>query len=146
MLDQKEVTVNFSSGPKQYVIQQLPATRCMQVGIYMMQIVSGAAKGVGFTTSDRLEETPLNIAGIFSGMVDKLCVDASPAFIKRLVMESVITPKMVDDVFESSFSGELDALITLVEKIIEHNNLKEALKKRVEAITSNLLSDGKGAK
>jgi len=145
MLDQKEITVHFSGEPKQFVIQQLPSSRGMQVHFTLMQIVAGAADGVGFTTSNDLLDTPVNIGAVLAGMVKRLDPVASPTFIKRVILESVITPKLKDDDFESQFSGEYDALFELFEKIIEHNNFVEALKKRLEAAISSWQSGGEGS-
>jgi hypothetical protein len=130
MLDQRDVTINGT----QYVIQQLPSSRGMQVAIILAKIASGAAKGIG--AAESIEDIPINIGGIIDGVVERLDAEASPAFIKRLVMDSVVRPEMTSESFEAQFSGNYDELWELVAKIIEHNKLLEVLKKKA--------SDGMG--
>jgi hypothetical protein len=125
MLDQKEITVTG----KQYVIQQLPSSRGMQVSIQIAQILSGAAQGIG--TSENIEDMPINIGGVIDGIVRRLDAEATPAFIKRLVMESVVRPELTSDGYEAEFSGNYDSLWDLVAKIIEHNKLIDVLKKKL---------------
>lgn len=135
MLDQKEITV----ADKQYIIQQLPSSRGMQVAIQIARIISGASKGVG--AADSLENIPINVGGIVAGIIEQLDPDQTPALIKRLVMESVIQPEMTPEKFEAEFSGEFDALWDLVGKIIEHNRFVDVIKKKAGAIMSQLFSE-----
>ena len=130
MLDQKEITVIG----KQYVIQQLPSSRGIQVAVQIAQIAAGAAQGIG--SAENIEDIQFNIGGIIDGMVRRLDAEATPAFIKRLVIESMVSPEMTPDNYEAEFSGNYDALWDLVAKIIEHNKLIDVLKKK--------LSDGMG--
>jgi hypothetical protein len=141
MLEQKEITLPFTKGGQQFVIQQLPSSRGMQVATYLIQLFAGVAEGVGFTTANNLLLAPINPAAIIAGVIKRLHVDGTPSFIKRLVLESVISPALTEDTYESTFSGEYDALLTLVERIVEHNKYVEALKKRLAVIISLLSSD-----
>ena len=135
MLDQREVTI---SG-KQYIIQQLPSSRGIQVAVQIAQIAAGAAQGIG--TAENIEEIPLNIGGIIDGTVRRLDAEATPAFIKRLVIESVVRPELTSDGYEAEFSGNYDALWDLVAKIIEHNKLLDVLKKKLSVGMAQLLSE-----
>jgi len=135
MLDQKEITI----GAKQYIIQQLPSSRGIQVAVQIAQIAAGAAQGIG--TAENIEEIPLNIGGIIDGIVRRLDAEATPAFIKRLVIESVVRPELTSDGYEAEFSGNYDALWDLVAKIIEHNKLLDVLKKKLSVGMAQLLSE-----
>ena len=135
MLDQKEITVCG----KQYVIQQLPSSRGIQVAVQIAQIAAGAAQGIG--TSENIEDMPINIGGIIDGIVRRLDAEATPAFIKRLVVESVARPELTSEGYEAEFSGNYDALWELVAKIIEHNKLLDVLKKKLSEGMGQLLSE-----
>lgn len=136
MLDQKEIALDG----KTYVIQQLPASRGMKAAIAIAHIFSGASKGFGFANGPNIEDTPINIAAVVSGIVDNMDVEATPAFVKTLVIDSVIRPEIKSDDFEREFSGEYDRLWGLVAAIIEHNRLIEALKKRLSPLIDQLFS------
>ena len=129
-LDQKSVTI----GSKEYVIQQLPSSFGLQVVAHLGHIAAGMGRGVGEVPAGLgYDQTPINVGGVISGLLDRLDEEATPAFVKRLVLESVV-PKMSPDDYESRFAGNYDELWELVEKIIEYNGFMEVLKKRLGGI------------
>lgn len=140
-MEQKEISVLG----KQWVIQQLPAEKGMKVVVQIAHIIAGVSKGVGFAKIDDIGDTPINIAGVIAGVLERLDADASPAFVKRIVLDSVIMPqdkRLTADDFDFIFAGQYDALWELVAKIIELNKFDEVLKKRFKPIIQQLFSDG----
>lgn len=126
------------------MIQQLPSSQGLQVVAYIARVISGAGQGIGETpTRLDFDQTPFNIGGVMSGMLDRLDEEATPSFIKKLVLSSVV-PEMSAVEYENNFAGNYDELWELVDKIIEHNGFVEVLKKRLSAIMEMLSAEEAG--
>lgn len=137
MLDQKTLTI----GGKECVIQQLPSSLGLQVVAHICHIAAGMSKGVGEVPIGLgYDQTPINIGGVISGLLDRLDEEATPAFIKRLVRESVM-PEMSPDDYESRFAGNYDELWELVQRIIEYNGFIDVLKKRLGGIMGQFFAE-----
>lgn len=129
MLDQK----TFSLGDQEFTIQQLPTTKGIKVAVYLTKAMSGMSEGVGDSPEDVMS-TKFNIGVMISGIIDKLDVEGTPQFIKSLILDSVVVPKMDSDLYEGMFSGDYQLLFDLLENIIDHNKYGDLLKKKTASI------------
>lgn len=140
----KQQIVSFEDD--EFVIQQLPADQAIAVGITISKIVSGASAGFGELYSDDILDTPINPAMIISGVISKLDAKETPAFIRKLVMDSLVKPdEFTADQYNARFAGKLDDLFVLVEEIIKLNNYVDLLKKRILAPLKQFFSVNKEA-
>jgi hypothetical protein len=137
MLEPREVTVLGNL----LTIQTLPSSQGLEAVIKIGHIIAGAADGFGF--SDDVMDMPTNIAAAVAGVLRNMDAKETPAFIKRLVIDSVPNGKLTSEQYEVMFAGQYDALWELVEKIIEHNRFGDALKKRLSPLFQELFFDGK---
>lgn len=145
MLEQKTVQI----GDTEFVIQQLPATRGMEVGIHLVQIIMGATEGIeSVREGQEILDAEYNPAKMASGLMGKIDEQGTPAFIKRLIQESMIRPDTTDgfsDWYEAHFSANFDELFDLVTVIIEHNGYVVMLKKKFQEVMEIFsLEDGEG--
>lgn len=143
MLKQKE----YKIGDTEYVIQQFPATRGLEIGIHLIKIAMGAAEGVGNIEGEQdFLDSEYSPAKMVSGVIDRIDEKGTPAFIKQMIQESLIRPEPGDsfsDWYESKFSANLEGLYALMEAIIDHNNYLDVIKKKVSQIML-LSSSGNG--
>jgi len=131
MLDQKEITV----GKTGYTLQQLNTTSCLEIGISMIQIIAGAAEGFGdVPAGGGFLDIWVNPGKLSAGLMNKLDVTGTPQLIKRMVRESLMAPEFTEEWYEAEFSGELDNLFMLIEKIVELNRYPDLVKKRLPEI------------
>jgi hypothetical protein len=127
MLDQKQVT----AGGTVYTIQTLPTSLALQAVAKIGHLIAGMSEGFGFT-AEGVETMPINYAAVVAGVLKRVDSEQTPAFIKKLVLDSVM-PKMPSDVYESVFAGNFEALWELIEAIIDHNHFVEAIKKKTRS-------------
>lgn len=144
MLEQKDIKI----GETDFVIQQLPATRGLEVGIHLVQIIMGAAEGIdNIKDGESFLDSEYNPAKMAHGLMGKIDEKGTPAFIKQLIQESMIRPDVgagFSEWYEVQFAANFDELFDLVAVIIEHNNYVDMLKKKFQAITDIFsLDDGK---
>lgn len=141
MLEQKD----FKYGDSNYVIQQLPATRGMEVGIHLLHVIMGASDGFGdIREGQDFLDAEYNPAKIASGLMSKIHERDTPTFIKTIVRESLIVPDPGDtfsDWYEQHFSANYDELLSLLTAIIEHNGYVDLVKKRLVEVMGILSSD-----
>lgn len=148
MIDQTTVKLGGEGRETEYVIQRLPATRGMEVGIHLMQIVMGAAEGVGnIREGEDFLDAEYNPAQMAAGLMKRIDEKGSPAFIKTLIRESLVFPdpgETFDEWFENHFSGNYDEIFNLLSEIISHNGYVDLVKKRMEEVMGIFsASDGK---
>ncbi len=121
-------------GDTEYVIQQLPCTRGLEVGIHLVKIIMGAADGVdGVTGEKSLLDTELNPAKMAAGLFKKIDEKGTPAFIKNLIQESLVRPDPGDgfnDWYETQFAANYEELYDLLAAIIDHNGYIDLIKKK----------------
>jgi hypothetical protein len=129
MISQKTLTIN----KKPFVIQALPASKGFEAAIVLAHIVAGAANGIGSHKRDFFD-TDFNIGRIVAGLFDRLDAEGTPAFIKDIVLLSVITPDLDGDSYEDEFAAEYETLVDLVTAILEHNKLFDVIKKKAAAV------------
>jgi len=143
MLEQKTVQI----GDTEFVIQQLPATRGMEVGIHITKIIMGAADGIdSIKDSDQILDAEYNPAKMVQGLMGQIDERGTPAFVKQLIQESMIRPDVssgFSDWYESHFSANFDDLYELVSAIIEHNGYADMVKKKLQGIM-DMFSEGDG--
>lgn len=146
MLEQKVLKI----GETDFVIQQLPATRGMEVGIHLMQIIAGAAEGMGDTKEgDDFLDTEYNPAKMATGLMNKIDEKGTPAFIKTLIKESLIQPdpsEAFNDWYEAHYSANYDELFDMVAAIIDHNRYADMIKKKFQGVMDMFSSDDGKAK
>lgn len=133
MLEQKEVTVH---GEK-FLIQTLPASKGLEAAVIFSQIMSGMADGIGETKGDFFD-TSINFGAIAAGIFKRLHHEKTPAFIKGLITQSVISPSLDGDLYEIKFAGKYEMMCDLVVEILEHNNFIDLVKKKVSQIMAIL--------
>jgi Phage tail assembly chaperone protein, TAC len=139
MRSQREETI----AGRRYVLQQLSATDGMVALVYISKVFAGASEGVGFSTAKEMWDTPINPAGVLAGMVKALSVDGSPAFVKKLVLDSCVVPDFrggKEQQFDDWFAGKYDELASVVYAIIDHNGFAELVKKNMGTVLSQLFS------
>ena len=143
MLEQKDIKI----GDTDFVIQQLPATRGMEVGIHLVQIIMGAADGIeSISEGEDILDAEYNPAKMASGLMGKIDEKGTPAFIKQLVRESMIRPDPGEgfaEWYETHFSANYGELFDLVSAIIEHNNYVNMIKKKFQEVM-DMFSEGDG--
>jgi hypothetical protein len=139
MLEPREVTVLGNL----LTIQTLPSSQGLEAVVRIGHLLAGAAEGFGYSETGKIEDMPTNIPAAIAGMLRKMDAKETPAFIKRLVVDSVPNGKLTGEQYEVMFAGQYDALWELVEKIIEHNRFGDALKKRLSPLFQDLFFDGK---
>lgn len=135
MLEQKTLKL----GDIEYTIQQLPATRGLEVGIHLMKIAMGAAKGFGGMGGDQdILDIDVLPAQIVAGIFEQIDEKGTPEFIKQVIKESVILTgedgENFSDWYEARFSANFDELYDLMEAIIVHNNYIDMIKKKITGI------------
>lgn len=145
MLEQKD----FKYGSTAYVIQQLPATRGMEVGIHLIHVLMGGAEGFGgIHEGQDFLDAEYNPAVIAAGLMSRIHQRDTPTFIKTIVRESLIVPDpgdKFDEWYELHFAANYDELLSLLTAIIEHNGYIDLVKKRLSEVMGLLSSDpGKG--
>ncbi len=141
MLDQTTAKI----GTTEYVIQQLPATRGMEVGIHLMNIVLGAADGIGnIREGDDFLDAEYNPAKMAAGVMGRIDERDTPAFIKTLIKESLVRPDPGDrfnDWYETHFSANYNELYELMAAIIDHNGYADLVKKKLGEVMGIFSSD-----
>lgn len=147
MLEQKIIKLGKGKKKVEYVIQQLPSTRGLEVGIHLVHIAMGSAEGVG-SMGDDVMDVELNPARMIAGLMARIDEKETPVFIKALIQQSLITPdpgEGFDDWYETQFSANYMELWDLIAAIIEHNKYIDLVKKRVlEAMAIFSTDDGPG--
>ncbi len=144
MLEQKSVKI----GDTEYIIQQFPATRGLEIGIHLIKIAMGGAKGINNVSGDEdFLDAQYNPAQMAAGIMEQVDEKGTPEFIKRTVRESLISPEpneSFNDWYEHHFSANLTELYDLLAAIIEHNGYMELVKKKMlETFGIFSPSDGK---
>lgn len=134
MISQKTLTIN----KKPFVIQALPASKGFEAAIVLAHIVAGAANGIGSHKRDFFD-TDINLGKVVAGLFDRFDAEGTPAFVKDIVLLSVITPELDGDSYEDEFAAEYETLVDLVTAILEHNKLFDVIKKKA-AVVMGLLS------
>jgi hypothetical protein len=132
-LSQKSLNI----GGKDFTIQTLPATKGIEAVVALSHITAGAAAGCGDHRTDFLD-MEINIGKIVGGMFERLDLKVTPIFIKDLVLLSVVSPNLDAELYEIEFAGEYTLLSDLVIAILEHNNLLDFVKKKVEQVMAKL--------
>lgn len=125
-MEQKHITI----GGESMVIQALPAMEGLQAGMKIGKILSGLSEGIGETMTDVLA-IPINPGKMVSGIIAQLDEKETPAFIQKLVLDSMVKPQMDSDAFQVRFSGKWDDLTELLIEIMEINHYPEFVKKRI---------------
>ena len=123
----KQKTIQI--GGTDYTIQQLPATKGLEVTFAIAQILKGLAEGVSEEFVFSFEETSINIGKMIAGIISETDIKGTPEFIKNVVMESTIKPDMDNDLFETHFAGNYEELADLLSEIIQFNKFHELIKK-----------------
>lgn len=121
---------SFNIGDKDYMIQALPASKGIEAAVVLAHIVAGAAEGVGDHKEDFLDVN-INIGKIVAGMFKRLDKNETPAFIRDLVLLSVISPELDAELYEIEFAGNYEVLANLVAAILELNGFIDVIKKKV---------------
>lgn len=138
MIDQTTVKLGGEGRETEYVIQRLPATRGMEVGIHLMQIVMGAAEGVGnIREGEDFLDAEYNPAQMAAGLMKRIDEKSSPAFIKALIRESLVYPdpgESFNDWYENHFAANFNEIFDLLSAIISHNGYADLVKKRMEEV------------
>ncbi len=139
MLDQKTITI----GKTDFVIQQLPTTKGLEVTFAIGKILKGLAEGVSDEYVLNFDQTKVNIGKMIAGLISCSDVKETPEFIKQLVMSSVVSPDMAgqDQLFEQHFAGNYEELSELVEKIIVFNKFSDLVKKNVLKLISMIQAE-----
>jgi len=133
MLDQKQVTIDGKS----YTIQQFPTTIGLEIGISLVKVIAGAAKGFGdIPPAGSFLDIWVNPGKIASGLMGEIDIIGTPQLIKRMIKESIVSPDFDDEWYESEFSGEYDNLISFIEEVISVNKYMEMVKKRIPELMS----------
>lgn len=134
MLEQK----SYKIGETEYVLQQFPATRGLEIGIQLVKIAMGAAKGISDIEGDQdFLDASYNPPKMAAGIMEQIDARETPAFIKTIVRESLISPdpgESFSDWYEKQFSANIDELSELLTAIIEHNRYIDFIKKKVGAV------------
>lgn len=133
MISQKSITIN----KKAFVIQALPASKGFEAAIVLAHILAGASEGIGIHKKDFFD-TDINLGKVVAGLFDRFDVEGTPAFVKDIVLLSVISPELDGDAYEDEFAGEYETLIDLITAILEHNNLLDVVKKKARLVTDLL--------
>lgn len=144
MLDQKPVKI----GETEFVIQQLPTSRGIEVGLHLTHVLMGAAEGVGnIRDGEDFLDAEYNPAQMASGLMSRIHERDTPTFVRTLVRESLIVPdpgEQFSDWYEMHFSANYEELFQLVAEIIGHNNYADLVKKRIAEVMGILSGiDGK---
>jgi len=134
MLNQKTVTI----GKTDFVIQQLTASKGLEVTFAIAQILKGLAEGVSEEYVLNFDATKVNIGKMIAGVIACSDVKETPEFIKQLVMDSVVSPDMggQEQLFEQHFAGNYGELSELLEEIIVFNGFSELVKKNALRLIS----------
>ena len=85
MLKQHTVTI----GEMDFIIEQLPATKGLEVAFAIAQILKGIAEGVSEEFVLNFTETKVNLGKSLAGLIACSDVKETPEFIKQLVVMSV---------------------------------------------------------
>lgn len=144
MLKQKEVKL----GDTDYVLQQFPSTRGLEVGIHLVKIAMGAADGFSDIPDEKsFLDTEINPARMAAGIFERIDEHGTPTFIKIVIKESLIKPDPANDFeswYENHFSANYNELYDLLAAIIEHNGYVDLIKKKMGDIMGIFYSgDGK---
>ena len=104
------------------------------------QIVKGLAEGVTDEFILNFSETKVNIGKMIAGVIANTDVKETPEFIKQLICDSVVSPKLRDEaqLFETHFAGNYEDLSDLLVEIIIFNGFSELVKKNLLALTGFL--------
>ncbi len=129
MLDQKPVTI----GKTDFIIEQLPTSKGLEVTIAIAQILKGVAEGVTDEFVLNFDQTKINVGKSIAGLVTCSSVKETPEFIKQLVIMSVKQPEMTgeDQLFEQHFAGNYAELSELLTEIIVFNKFHDLVKKNL---------------
>lgn len=125
-------------GKTEYILQQLPSTRGLEVGIHLIQIAMGATDGISnISGNEDFLDAEYSPAKMASGILNKIDKKETPAFIKTLIRESLIKPEPGDNFeewYETHFSANYIELADLIAAIIDHNGYMDLIKKKTEAV------------
>ncbi len=134
MLDQKSITI----GETNFVIQQLPTSKGLEVTFAIAQILKGMAEGVSEEFVLSFDQTKVNVGKMISGLISCSDVKETPEFIKNLAMISVVSPDMGGDeqMFEQHFAGNYEELADLLGEIIVFNGFVDLVKKNLFRLTA----------
>jgi len=138
----------YKIGKTEYILQQFPATRGLEVGIHLIKIAMGGAKGISSVAGDEdFLDAQCNPAKMAAGIMENVDEKGTPEFIKSIVRESVIVPEHgegFNDWYETHFSANLTELYDLLAAIIDHNGYMELIKKKLAEVFGIFSStDGK---
>lgn len=132
MLKQHTVTV----GETDFIIEQLPTTKGLEVAFAIAQILKGVAEGVSEEYVLNFDATKVNIGKSIAGLISCSDVKETPEFIKQLVVMSVKKPEMIEgDFFEDHFAGNYEELSELLTEIVIFNGFHELVKKNLLKFT-----------
>lgn len=139
MLDQKTVTI----GDVDFVIQQLPTSKGLEVTFAIAQILKGLAEGVSAEFVLNFDQTKVNIGKMIAGLISCSDIKETPEFIKNLVMISVVSPDMAgeEQMFEQHFAGNYEDLAELLSEIIIFNRFHDLVKKNLLRLTELMQQD-----
>jgi len=129
MLQQKTIKI----GETEYIIEQLPTTKGLEVTFAIAQILKGLAEGASEEFIFNLLETKLNIGKSIAGVISCTDVKETPIFIKGVICDSVKKPDMGSDetLFDLHFAGNYEELSELFSEIIMFNKFHELVKKNL---------------
>lgn len=132
MLEQKTITI----AGEELMIQQLGGSLALKHSIILGRLFGGMSKGVESSGVANIQDWNIDFGKMVDGIISSLDPESSPIWIKELVSQSVIKPEYSITWFDTTFSGNLEELLKLVEKILEHNygGLMEYARKKMEAI------------
>jgi len=135
MLKQHTVTI----GETDFIIEQLPTTKGLEVTFAIAQLLKGLAEGASEEFVLNFTETKVNIGKSIAGLIACSGVKETPEFIKQLVVMSVKKPEMIeDDFFEDHFAGNYEELSDLLTEIVVFNGFHELVKKNLLKLTELL--------
>lgn len=135
MLKQHAVKI----GETDFIIEQLPTTKGLEVSFAIAQLLKGLAEGVSEEFVLNFTETKVNLGKSLAGLIACSDVKETPEFIKQLVMMSVKKPEMIKgDFFEDYFAGNYEELSELLTEIIIFNGFHELVKKNLLKLTELL--------
>lgn len=128
-LDQKTITI----GKTDFIIEQLPAMKGLEVTFAIGKIMSGAAEGFSEEFVLSFKDTTVNIGKMIAGVIGCTDVKGTPEFIRNLVVDSIVKPdfKAEPTLFDTHFSGEYEQLSDLIGEIVVHNKFHELVKKNL---------------
>lgn len=135
MLAQSEFTLEG----KQCVLQSLPTSRGIQAAIVIGHIMAGATDG--FTRAGAVDMVAIGAASI-AGVLQRLEPNSHPTFVRSLVIESMLQPKMIESDYEAFFSARYDLLWDVVERIVALNGWVDIVKKKLPAIMAKSFLGG----